>query len=221
MLSLNRLLVAITLFTHSLAASRRPVSPADDPALELMECGQLPPIRVPHRAGMEVMECRPLSDSLPLDLTGEGFSTAAANFDLPAGSRHSSSDNMEIFDTALEQPTSQRMSSTGSEMEMIDLGLIGLGHLNSSAPNGTFPAPAISTGTATNIGNSPSRARCMQCMESCVGPMANATEAVGDFCSMSRNYHCTRDQQIGCALISVTCCSMLSLALGIYNAATS
>ena len=217
MIPLDSFLLAITVFTHGLTASPRLISRADDPSLELMECGRLPRIRVPHRAGMEVMECRPLSDSLPIDFTNEqtsGASGIGGSGNPPMGSRRSSSsDDVDIFSTALERPASQSMNS---EVEMADLGLIGPGFLNSSAPEGVWPAPAPAPALST--GTPPSQARCMQCVQSCVGSLANATEAVADYCTMIRSHRCSRNQQVGCALISLTCCSTLGVALGIYNA---
>ena len=216
MIPMNSLLLATAIFTDGLAASPRLISRADEPDLELMECGRLPPIRVPHGVGMEVMECRPLSDSLPIDFTNSGASSVAGNVNLNVGARRysSSSDDNPIYATALEHPATQRMNS---EIEMADLGLIGPGHLDSSAPNDTMPAPAMSTGTATSTGRTPSRARCMQCVESCGKSLSSATEAVADYCAVGRNRRCSRDQQIGCVLISLTCCSMLGVALGIHN----
>ena len=104
---------------------------------------------------MEVMECRPISDTLPINLSNEHafeVSNVTDNISLLGGSRHSSSsDNITIYSTAHEHPAPQRMNS---EIEMADIGLLRPGHLDSSAPNDTGPPPAM--GTGTGMGGTPS-----------------------------------------------------------------
>ena len=222
MTSIITLFIVATIFAGPLAASPRLLPRVDDPSLELMECGHLlghprePPLRTPHRAGTELIKCRPLTQQ------DSRSSSLAGNPDSPAGPRLSSSSHDDItidsswlpsspsqqqLDSALVRPISQSMES---EIEMANFGLLDPGHTDFSAPNGTSPAPALGTGTA------PSRAMCMQCVQSCLGPFTNATEAVGRYCATSRD-SCGRDEAALCTVIGLSCCTYLAVAYDILS----
>ena len=219
MISRMACFIAAAIFTLPLEASPRLLPRADDPSLELMECGHLPryqresPLRIPHQAGMELMECRP--PIVQSDQRDSGSSSLAGSANLPAGPRlssssddntihsadHPGSSSQQQLDTALVRPVSQSMDSG---IEMADLGLLGPSHVDSSAPDRALPAPASDTSII------PSRATCIQCVQSCVGSYTNATEAVGQYCARARD-NCGHDEQGVCAVVSLTCCTFLTI----------
>ena len=215
MISLITILLATTLTTRLLAHNPRildrkaesPILPrADDMEVELMESG--------YARSHEHVPAPPRADSMDSIHFSDDDTDYLA---VPVPQALNTGLNQQQHHLrhaqppfpAIDHPPPQAMNS---EIEMVSLGhspLLGPHHVNSSGGDPILPPAAMTTG-------SPSPARCMQCVQSCVEGASSVMEAVGEYCTSPSRHRCTVDPEaaVDCTILGLICCATLATILG-------